>query len=393
MAASARLTARAAGFLAGAVLAACAALTAAAPSASASAASPAFAAPSAASAAFAAPSASAAPAAARGPGGVAAPAAAVENAATGALLWSRELNTERPMASITKVMTALIVIRSGGLGRQITIPYAALSYVRTHGASNAGLRPGDRLTAGQLLDALILPSGADAAYTLARVYGPGIPAFIAKMNATARLMGLSRTHFTNFDGLPYPTGYSTYSTPANLLTLGRAAMRSPLFRWIVDQRSYRLAAGSGHHAYLWRNTNPLLGHYPGAVGIKTGWTPYAGHCLLFEAVRNGRVLIGVTLDSPGTGSTVNGADATRILNWAFAQRNLHAPFSARCPPTCARCRPLPHSLLERRVLREPVLRGRHLRLACHEVHAVAPRVLLPLRRAVPVRLPGRPAAG
>jgi D-alanyl-D-alanine carboxypeptidase (penicillin-binding protein 5/6) len=214
-------------------------------------------------------------------------------------------------------MTALIVIRSGGLGRQITIPYAALSYVRKYGASNAGLRPGDRLTAGQLLDALILPSGADAAYTLARAYGPSIPAFIAKMNATAKLMGLSRTHFTNFDGLPYPTGYSTYSTPANLLTLGRAAMRSSLFRWIVDQRSYRLAAGSGHHAYLWRNTNPLLGHYPGAVGIKTGWTRYAGHCLLFEAVRNGRVLIGVTLDSPGPGSTVNGADATRILNWAF----------------------------------------------------------------------------
>jgi D-alanyl-D-alanine carboxypeptidase (penicillin-binding protein 5/6) len=222
-------------------------------------------------------------------------------------------------------MTALIVIRSGRLGRQITIPYAALAYVRRYGASNAGLRPGDRLTAWQLLEGLLLPSGADAAYSLAQVYGPGLGNFVAKMNATAKLMGLTRTHFTNFDGLPYPTGYSNYSTAANLLTLGRAAMQSPLFRSIVDQRYYWLAAGSGHHAYLWRNSNPLLGHYPGAVGIKTGWTPYAGHCLLFEAVRNGRVLIGVTLDSPGTGSTVNGADATRILNWAFSQRKLPEP--------------------------------------------------------------------
>ena len=229
------------------------------------------------------------------------------------------------MASITKVMTALIVLRSGGLDRRITIPSAVVGYVRSHGASGAGLRPGDRLTARQLLEALILPSGADAAYTLARAYGPGRAAFIAKMNAAARLMGLTRTHFSNFDGLPYPTGYSTYSTAANLLTLGRAAMRWLLFRAIVDQRSYRLAAGSGHHAYLWRNTNPLLGHYPGAVGIKTGWTPYAGHCLLFEAVRNGRALIGVTLDSPGTGPTVNGADATRILNWAFSRLRTISP--------------------------------------------------------------------
>jgi D-alanyl-D-alanine carboxypeptidase (penicillin-binding protein 5/6) len=274
-----------------------------------------------------APSAAAAPsslvAAATGPSGVTAPEAAIENAATGALLWSRELNTERPMASITKVMTALVVIRQGNLGRQITIPYAALAYIRKWGASNAGLRPGDRLTARQLLEGLILPSGADAGYALAQAYGPGIPAFINKMNATAKLMGLTRTHFSNFDGLPWPTAYSNYSTAANLITLGRTAMQSALFRSIVDQRTYRLPAGSGHHAYLWRSTNPLLGSYPGAIGIKTGWTPAAGHCLLFEATRSGHTLIGVFLDSPGPGSTVNGADAVRILNWAYSRLGIH----------------------------------------------------------------------
>ena len=253
-----------------------------------------------------------------GPVGVRAKAAAIAVASTGQVLWSRDLNTELPMASITKVMTALVVIRAGGLSRKITVPSAVVAYVDEHDASAAGLRPGDTLTASQLLEGLLMPSGADAAYTLAEAYGPGLGAFIAKMNAMAKRLGLTRTHFSNFDGLPYPTGYSTYSTPANLIKLGRVAMASAVFRSIVDQRSYRIAAGSGHHAYFWRNLNPLLGVYRGAIGIKPGWTPTAGHCLLFEATRGGRSFIGVNLDSPGVGATVNGADATRMLNWAFS---------------------------------------------------------------------------
>src|SRR5208283_5042309 len=214
--ARARLSVRLTGLLAGAIVAACAALIS--------------------------PAANAAPSSG-GPASVGAWSAAVENAATGRLLWSRNLNTERPMASITKVMTALVVIRAGDLNREITIPSAVVEYVREWDASNAGLRPGDKLTAGQLLYAMLLPSGADAAYALAAAYGPGLNAFIAKMNAVARLIGMTRTHFSTFDGLPYPTPYSNYSTAANLLTLGRVAMRSPLFRSIVDQRSYRVAAG------------------------------------------------------------------------------------------------------------------------------------------------------
>lgn len=298
------LTARVTGLLAGSVLAASMALTVAAPASVASVVRP------------AASSAGARPSTA-GPSGVRAKAAAIEVAATGRLLWSRGLNTERPMASITKVMTALVVIRAGDLSRKITIPSAVVAYVKKYDASNAGLRPGDKLTAGELLYALLLPSGADAAYALAEVYGPGIPAFITKMNATAKLMGMSRTHFSNFDGLPWPTPYSNYSTAANLLTLGRVAMRSALFRSIVDQRSYRLAAGSGHHAYRWQNINPLLGRYPGAIGIKPGYTGAAGQCLLFEASRNGYSVIGVTLDGPGSITTPDAADATRLLNWAF----------------------------------------------------------------------------
>ena len=162
-----------------AVLAACVTLTVTAPSSAASEAS-----------------------ASAGPSGVQARAAAIAVASTGHVLWSRDLNTELPMASITKVMTAMLVIRAGDLSRRITIPSAVVGYVAEHDASSAGLRPGDTLTVSQLLEGLLLPSGADAAYTLAEVYGPGLDAFIAKMNATARLLGMTRTHFSNFDGLP-----------------------------------------------------------------------------------------------------------------------------------------------------------------------------------------------
>jgi serine-type D-Ala-D-Ala carboxypeptidase (penicillin-binding protein 5/6) len=255
--------------------------------------------------------------AARYPLGVQARGAALENAATGALLWSRGLTTERPMASITKVMTALVVIRAGRLSRKITVPAAVVPYVRSNNASHAGLRPGDRLTARELLDAMLLPSGCDAAYTLAQAYGPGLMAFVAKMNATAAGLGLTRTHFANFDGLPWPTEHSTYSTPQDLITLGRAAMRSALFRAIVDQRGFHLAAGGRHHAYFWPNTNFLLGRYPGAIGIKTGSTLAAGYCLLFEARRGTRRLIGVVLHSSHTNVMATFADAAKLLNWGF----------------------------------------------------------------------------
>src|SRR5262249_11978646 len=190
----------------------------------------------------------------------------------------------------------------------------------------------DKLTARQLLYALLLPSGADAAYTLAKAYGPGLSRFVTRMNATARLLGMRRTHFSNFDGLPYPTPYSNYSTASNLLVLGRAAMRLPVFRSVVAKRSYWLAAGSGHRAYRWKNLNPLLGHYPGAIGIKPGYTGAAGQCLLFEATRNGHAVIGVTLHSPGSISSVNPADATRILNWALS----HLSYPEDWPPAARR---------------------------------------------------------
>jgi serine-type D-Ala-D-Ala carboxypeptidase (penicillin-binding protein 5/6) len=251
------------------------------------------------------------------PGGVRAKGAVLADAATGQLLWGRDVDTERPMASVTKVMTALLVLQGGNLGRQIQVPKAAFSYAWKYGGETAALRPGDVLTAQELLEALLLPSGADAAYTLANAYGPGLDAFVARMNATAAQMGMKDTHFTSPDGLPYPTETSTYSTPSDLLMLGLAAMRYPAFRSIVDLRFYHLPKARGHHEYWWDNTDELIGSYPGAVGIKSGYTDDAGHCLLFAAVKNGRELIGVVLGSPATGPAAAAQDAARMLNWGF----------------------------------------------------------------------------
>jgi serine-type D-Ala-D-Ala carboxypeptidase (penicillin-binding protein 5/6) len=250
--------------------------------------------------------------------------AVLADANTGQVLWGRGLNTERPMASVTKVMTALVVLDSGHLDQEIRVPQAAFNYAWKYGGETAGLHPGDVLTAQELLEALLLPSGADAAYTLANAYGPGLNVFIARMNATAARMGLTHTHFTSPDGLPYPTETSTYSTPSDLLALGRAAMRFPAFRSIVDRQFFHLPKGPGHHQYWWDNTNELIGSYPGAVGIKDGYTDDAGHCLLFEAVRNGRALIGVVLDSPAIGLAAAAQDAAQMLNWGFGLKQARA---------------------------------------------------------------------
>jgi D-alanyl-D-alanine carboxypeptidase (penicillin-binding protein 5/6) len=237
---------------------------------------------------------------------------------TGHQLWAKDLDRPRPMGSITKVMTALIVLREGHLNRAIRVSGAAVRYVSQHDASSAGLIAGDVLTARQLVEAMLLPSGCDAAYLLATAYGPGRRAFIKKMNATAKALGMTSTHFTNFDGLPYPTGRSTYSSPADLIKLGEQAMRYPLFRQIVRQRRYFLAQTARHHGYLWYTTNGLIGNYKGALGIKTGNTPAAGNCLLFEAKRDGRTVIGVVLHAAPTSDPVSAiVAARRVLNWGF----------------------------------------------------------------------------
>ena len=246
--------------------------------------------------------------------------AELANAVTGANLWSRSSVSERPMGSITKVMTAYVVIEAGSLNRVITVPKGIVAYDKAYDASTAGLVPGEKLTALQLLYAMLLPSGADAAYTLAYAYGGSRAGFLARMNAAASKLGLSKTHFSDFSGLPDPGQYTTYSTARDLISLGRDAMRLPLLAKIVATRSYSVAAGSGHRAHTWKNGNLLLTRYPGAIGIKPGFTNAAGQCLLFEARRGTKTLIGVVLHSSSSITDPSAAvnDAIRMLNFGFS---------------------------------------------------------------------------
>ena len=277
----------------------------------------------------AAPAARAATAAGTGeakpaaPVGVRSRLAELANAATGADLWSRSSVIERPMGSVTKVMTAYVVLTTPGLNlsRVITVPSGIVAYDERYDASTAGLRPGERYSARQLLYAMMLPSGCDAAYTLAAAYGPGLTAFIAKMNTTAHKLGLAKTHFADFSGLPDPGEYSTYSTAHDLVALGRAAMRNKTLAAVVATREYQVSSSSAHRAHTWANLDPLLGKVPGVTGIKTGYTSAAGQCLLFEAKRGSTTLIGVVLDSSGVNSATlaAAADATAMLNWGFSR--------------------------------------------------------------------------
>lgn len=254
---------------------------------------------------------------ARAPQGVRAPYAELADADTGTGLWARSPTTDVPIGSIAKVMTAYVVLQEGNLDRLITVPKGVTGYVRHNGASSAGLKPGEKLTARQLLYAMLIPSGCDAAYTLAAAYGPGLPAFVEKMNAAAARLGLTRTFFTDVSGLPDPAGKSSYSDASDLVSLGRDAMALPQFASIVRLPGYRLRAEPGlHPSFHWRTTNPLLSGHPDVTGIKTGNTDPAGFCLLFEASRNGRTLIGVVLDDRSF--KVVASDSEKMMNWGWS---------------------------------------------------------------------------
>lgn len=251
------------------------------------------------------------------PKGVGAKAGILVDVTTGQVLWAKGDTVPLPIASIAKVMTALVVIQAGGLNREVAVPKAVTAYVAEYGANAVGLIPGQVFTVDELLHVMLVVSAADAAYTLADAYGPGLPAFIGKMNAEAARLGLTDTRFTSPDGLPYPTETSTYSTAAELVTLGEVAMGYPEFRSIVGMRVYNLAKGNGHNAVSVSTDSYFLKTYPGAVGIKTGFTNTAGHTLLFEAVRNGRTLIGDVLGSSVNGFAAAALDSAKILNWGF----------------------------------------------------------------------------
>jgi len=225
-----------------------------------------------------------------------------------------DLNGEEPlpMASTTKIMTAVIAIETADPDQLVIIRQDAYNEVHQNNGSSAFLMIGDKIPLKYLLYGLLLPSGDDAAVAIADAVGGTEANFVRIMNIFAYRLHLYQTHYGNPDGLEAP---GHHSSAYDLVRLAHYAMTLPAFAQIVQAQSYTLPANADHHKYTWKTTNTLLGTYKGATGIKTGTTPEAGFCLVFSAIRNGHHLIGVVLRDKN--ETLRFADARTLLNWGF----------------------------------------------------------------------------
>jgi D-alanyl-D-alanine carboxypeptidase (penicillin-binding protein 5/6) len=274
----------------------------------------------------AAPAHRAAPAAqaAAGPSGISAKGAYLLDSGANKKLWSKGPDTKRQMASITKLMTAVVVLDTRGvnLNKKVTVKQAYLDYIRTGGGSAADLKKGDKLTVRQLLYGMLLPSGCDAAMALADTFGSGsttakrTKSFISKMNKKADALGMSKTRYDSFDGIS--THGANYTTARDLSKLARHALGNATLRTVVKsvETEQKAPAANGRtRTYYWTNSNKLLGSYNGAIGIKTGTGSAAGKCIVFAAKRSGRTVVGVLL-----GDSKRYPDAKKMLDWAYHTR-------------------------------------------------------------------------
>ncbi len=223
----------------------------------------------------------------------------------GRTLYAKDAEDGLPMASTTKIMTALLAVKYGHLDDMVTASYAAA----TIGESSMYLRQGEQLTLRDLLYGLILPSGNDAAIAIAEHVGGSVPAFVAMMNREAALLGMTHTHFVTPHGLD---AVGHYASAHDMARLAIAAMRYPAFRQIVSTRSYVIPATAHNDAHYLYNINQPLWWYPGVIGVKPGSTGAAGRCAVEWVVHGNRALLLVLL---GGANLVT--DVRDLLNWGF----------------------------------------------------------------------------
>lgn len=246
---------------------------------------------------------------------LAAPAAAEpEISAAGALLWEpasdavlldREADAPRPMASTTKIMTALLVLEEADLDDDVTISANAAQVGAVPGAATLALQTGQTVPMRTLLTAIMTESANDAAVAIAEHLAESEAAFAERMNARAEELGLSATRFVNASGLTNDPEH--VASPADLAELARVAMQDPDFAelagaaFLIDEVAGPLD-----------NRNELLGTYEGATGVKTGFTELAGRTLVASATRGERTLYAVVL-----GAEDSFADAAALLDYGF----------------------------------------------------------------------------
>jgi serine-type D-Ala-D-Ala carboxypeptidase (penicillin-binding protein 5/6) len=228
---------------------------------------------------------------------------------TGQVLWRHLPDRVLPIASLTKMMTALIVAARSKPDDKVRVTKEALAY---KGSAVGVLPKGKRVKLETMLNGLLLPSGNDAAIALAQRISGTVAQFVERMNEHARDLGLECTRFSSPDGF---VDAGNHSCAVDLAALARAVLDQPRLARIVRRRRALLPFPiKGGRLYLFNN-NPLLRTgYPGAIGIKTGYTDAAGRCLVAAARRNGRRLGVVLLHSPDAGR-----QATQLLNRGFAR--------------------------------------------------------------------------
>jgi D-alanyl-D-alanine carboxypeptidase (penicillin-binding protein 5/6) len=239
---------------------------------------------------------------------VRAPAAILVEPATGDIVFQRDANARRPIASTTKLMTALVTLEHASLDDVMTT-------VDYHGApaeSLAGFKGGERVTVRDLLRALLITSANDAAATLAQRVAGSRPAFVRMMNAKARQLKLTNTRYANPIGLDSP---DNYSTPTDLVKLTLILRRSAFFRETTDQE--RVTLRSGAHPRTFTNRNLLVRSVPAVNGVKTGHTNTAGYILVGSASRAGVTVVSAVLGDPS--ESARDSDSLNLLKYGLGR--------------------------------------------------------------------------
>ncbi len=232
----------------------------------------------------------------------------VMDAETGRILYEKNAYVRRPMASTTKIMTAILAIEKGNLEDIVTVSQRAASV----GGSDIGLKKGDRYTLWELLLGMMLNSGNDAAIAIAEHIGGTLENFVDMMNKRAAELGAFNTSFKSPHGLDAP---GHYSTAYDLAVITRHALKNPTFSRIVAMTDASARDKNFH------NTNEMLHLYPGTDGVKTGYTGKAGRCLVTSATRNGMRLISVVLNCPSRSARAKSSKT--ILDYAFENYRPH----------------------------------------------------------------------
>ena len=238
------------------------------------------------------------------------------------MLYEKDAHTPRPMASTTKLMTALLAMENAAPDQNVVVTREAILVE----GSALGLREGDNISMLDLVTGLLLESGNDAANTIALTVSGSLPAFAEKMNQKAKELGMKDSVFVTPSGLDQG-GHS--SSAYDMALLGAAVMRNPALAAICAKKSAVIELGNPKHKATVVNHNKLLNLYPYAVGMKTGFTKKSGKCLVSSAKKDGVTLVAVTLNG---GDYWN--DHIKLFDYGFSQVEA-VQLEAPCLPDIA----------------------------------------------------------